>query len=275
MLIVDAHCHAGTGDGFTGPWDTDAPLGAYTARARAAGVTHTVLFSAFHSDYAVGNRNVAAIVASDPRRLFGFAFVHAVRDAGRVHTMLHTAVTRYHFCGVKVHRHDARLTREVCEAARAHSLPLLYDPAGEISTVDLAASAYPDVTFIIPHLGSFADDWSAQRALIDVLERRSNVYADTSGVRRFDILEEAVARAGPHKLIFGTDGPWLHPAVELEKVRQLRLPRESEALILGGNWLRLTARARRRASPASSAAPLGPSELKRTVCYAKTFCGSL
>ena len=47
--------------------------------------------------------------------------------------------------------------------------------------------------------------------LIDHLERHPNVFTDTSGVRRFDLLEQAVERAGPEKVIFGSDGPWLHP----------------------------------------------------------------
>jgi hypothetical protein len=28
-MIVGCHCHAGKGDGLTGPWDTRAPLGKY------------------------------------------------------------------------------------------------------------------------------------------------------------------------------------------------------------------------------------------------------
>ena len=57
-MIIDAHCHAGRGDGFTGPWDTVAPLGVYLRRAFAAGIDRTVLFAAFHSDYAAANREV-------------------------------------------------------------------------------------------------------------------------------------------------------------------------------------------------------------------------
>ena len=52
-------------------------------------------------------------------------------------------------------------------------------------------------------------------------------------------LVQAVRRAGPHKLLFGSDGPWLHPGLELEKIRLLRLPAADQALILGGNFLRL------------------------------------
>ncbi len=36
---------------------------------------------------------------------------------------------------------------------------------------ELLATEYPDVAFIIPHLGSFADDWRAQVALIPILAR--------------------------------------------------------------------------------------------------------
>ena len=115
---------------------------------------------------------------------------------------------------------------------------------GEVSIVELLATEYPDVAFIIPHLGSFADDWRAQLALIDHLVRHPNVYTDTSGVRRFDLLEQAVRRAGARKVLFGSDGPWLHPGVELAKVHALDLPAEDERLVLGGNLLRLIARRR-------------------------------
>ena len=71
------------------------------------------------------------------------------------------------------------------------------------------------------------------------MSRYPNVFADTSGVRRFDYLVEAVKRAGPQKLLFGSDGPWLHPGLELHKIRLLGLPADQEAMICGGNLLRL------------------------------------
>jgi uncharacterized protein len=69
--------------------------------------------------------------------------------------------------------------------------------------------------------------------------RFPNVYADTSGVRRFDYIVQAVERAGAHKVLFGSDRPWLHPEVELHKIRVLGLSPEKEALILGKNIMRL------------------------------------
>jgi uncharacterized protein len=238
-MIIDGHCHAGRGDCLTAPWNTVAPLGAYLRRAREAGIDRTVVFAPFAGDYARANAEVARIVARHPGRLVGYACVHPVRDAGRVRELVGRAVCEWGFQGMKVHRLDAPATREVCEAAAAFGVPLLYDVAGSPELLEQAAPEYPEVTFVVPHLGSFADDWRAHQRLIDQLRRLPNVLADTSGVRRFDYLVQAARRAGPGRLVFGSDGPWLHPALELAKVRLLSLPPDQEALVLGGNLRRI------------------------------------
>lgn len=248
--VIDAHCHAGPGDGFTGPWDTSAPLDAYLRRCDRAGITRSNLFAAFHSDYATANEHVGRIVAAHPARFYGFAMVHAERDRGRVQALVEHAVHDLGMCGLKVHRHDARITREVCEVAQRLHLPVIYDVGGEATSAELLAAEFPGVDFVIPHLGDFGDDWRAQYTLCHVLASHPNVYTDTSGVRRFDLLELAVRLAGPHKILFGSDGPWLHPGVELQKVLLLGLGPRDLRLVLRDNFLRLTARAR--------AAPLRP-----------------
>ena len=240
MFIIDCHCHYGKGDGFTGPWDTKASLPRFINRSRQAGIHKTVLFAAMHSDYSVANLQVASMVNRYPRQFYGFAFVHAARDAGSIDTMIEKAIRYYHFCGIKLHRRDARITREVCETARKFSVPVLYDVLGETSNVELFATEYRDVNFIIPHLGSFADDWHAQMTFIDQLVRHPNVYTDSSGVKRFDLLEMAYKRAGASKILFGSDGPWMHPGLELQKIFELRPCAEDLRLMLAGNFLRLT-----------------------------------
>ncbi len=245
MHIIDCHCHAGKGDGLTGPWDTDAPLRDFMQWATEAGIQQVNLFSAFHSDYAVANANVAKIVGQNPEKLYGFAFVHAARDAGRIKTMVGKAINDYGFCGIKAHRYDARISREICDVARLFRIPVLYDVVGEISVVELLATQYPDVNFIIPHLGSFSDDWRSQNGLIDFLVRYKNIHTDTSGVRRFDILKKALDRAGSQKVLFGSDGPWLHPGVELSKIFALNLSEKENQQILSGNFLKLISNTRK------------------------------
>lgn len=227
---------------MTTPWNTAAPLEPYLRRAKAAGIDKTVVFPLFHRDYSEANAQLAKIVARYADRLIGFAFVHATRDAGRIFRMIECAVTKWNFRGIKVHGSEAMPTREVCEAARAFNIPMLVDVVGRAEVVDLLATQYPDVRFIIPHLGSFEDGWGSHQRVIDQLVRYPNVFADTSAVRQFDYLVEAVKRAGAKKLLFGSDGPWLHPGLELHKIRLLGLAAEKEALILGGNAVRLLRR---------------------------------
>jgi hypothetical protein len=255
-MIIDCHCHAGQGDQMTAPWNTDAPIEPYLRRARAAGIAKTVVFAPFHSNYAQANEQVAQIVARYPEQLIGFAFVHPTRDAGRILAMVERAVMEWGFRGIKVHGRDALPTRELCEAARAFRLPVLADVIGKAHVVDMLAPQYPDVNFIIPHLGSFSGDWRTHQQVVDQLVRYPNVYADSSGVQRFDYLVQAVKRAGAHKLLFGSDGPWLHPGVELAKIRLLCLPARAEAMIVGGNMKRLLSQTARPVQPFSKIHPL-------------------
>ena len=144
-MIVDCHCHAGIGDGLTGPWDTAARIGPYLRRAAQAGIDRTVLFAAFHSDYTAGeprgrsHRREPGATASTASH----SCIPSATAAASARSC-ETAVGRYGFCGIKVHRHDARITREVCEVARAFDLPVLYDVMGEVSVVELLAREYPD-----------------------------------------------------------------------------------------------------------------------------------
>jgi predicted TIM-barrel fold metal-dependent hydrolase len=245
-VIVDFHCHAGRGEQMTAPWTTDAPLGAYLRRARAAGIGLTVVIPTFTLDSRLANRELAAIVRRHEPRLIGFAWIHPKRDRGRVNSLVQEAV-HLGLRGIKVHAGETMPTREVCTAAERFGLPILVDVYARAHAVDLFAPAYPGVTFVVAHLGSFNDDWKAHQTVIDQLVRHPNVYADTSGVRRFDYLVQAVRRAGPAKLLFGSDGPWLHPGLELEKIRLLGLPPSHERLIAGGNALRLLGRSGKRA----------------------------
>ncbi len=243
-LVIDSHVHVGTGDGLRGPWDTSGSLPLYLSRARPAGIRGAVIMAPLTSDYPRANAEIARILVSR-RGFLGYLFVNTETEAGRVAERVAVAVGQG-FCGIKVHAHDARITREVAEAARRWRLPVLYDPVGDTATVEMVVRAYPDVPWIVPHLSSFADDWKAQCAFVDQLVRLPNLFTDTSGVRYYDLLDDAVRRAGPRKVLFGSDGPFLHPGVELAKAKALPLDRAGLADVLAGNVLRLTAPARLR-----------------------------
>lgn len=113
-MIIGYHCHAGKGDG---PLGHARRFKNYLVWAKEAGIEKTVLFAALHSDYAIASRLLAKTVIRRPDRFFGLAFIHANRDCGR--NLVDVAVNKYgFFVDIKVHRHDAPISREICDVAR-------------------------------------------------------------------------------------------------------------------------------------------------------------
>ena len=224
---------------MSGPWDTRADITAYLQRCDVAGITRSIVFAALASDYRAGNDDVAALVQKHHGRLLGFVFLDGRMSPIDVEIEIQKHIIGNGFAGIKCHRHDAPISRAICEAAARYQLPVLYDVGGDVASIELFAREYLNVNFIIPHLGSFADDWKAQLSITDFLQRHANVYTDTSGCRRFDYIAEAIRRAGSHKVLFGSDGPWLHPALELEKIKLLGLHPRAYANVTRNNVIRL------------------------------------
>ena len=244
-MIIDCHCHAGKGDGLTGPWDTSAPLEGYLRRATAAGIDRTVLFPAFHSDYAVANREVARIVAGRPDRFFGFAFINPERDRGRVADLVREAVGRHGFRGIKVHRYDARITREICEVARLPAAgPLRCHGRGLGRRA--AGGRVPRRDLHHPAPGQLRRRLEGPAGLDRPAGAAPQYLHRHLGHPPLRHPGAGGAAGGRGKILFGSDGPWLHPGLELAKVRALGLSAADERLVLGLNWLRLTSRVRTR-----------------------------
>lgn len=237
--IVDSHVHLGTAGVPLGPRDPRDSFALWTARAQAAGIRGAVLMAAPAGRYAAANRAVAEIASRTPGEWLWYVFINPAADQGRVADIV-AAAHRRRASGIKVHWSDGPATDEVARVAARHRMPVLFDPGGDIPRIAHLAERHPAVPWIVPHLSSFADNWQAQKALIELLVRLPNVFTDTSGVRYFDLLVEAIARAGAHKVLYGSDGPYLHPAPELAKIQALGLPPNEQRLVLRGNILRLT-----------------------------------
>lgn len=236
--IVDSHVHVGTGGVPVGPRDPAASFSLWRARATTAGIRAAVLMAAPVGTYATANQTVAKLTRRTPGVWFWYVFINPVTDRGRVGELVASAHSRG-ASGIKVHWSDGAATDEVARAATRYRMPVLFDPGGDTGRVRHLAQRHPCVPWIVPHLSSFSDQWPAQKAFIDLLVRLPNVFTDTSGVRYFDLLAEAVARAGAHKVLYGSDGPYLHPAPEIAKIRALLLPPDGQRLVLRGNILRL------------------------------------
>jgi len=238
-LIIDAHCHAGHGQAMSAPWTTWADPEITLRRMTEAGIHHTIIFPINNSEYQQANQEVAEICERYPGKFIGFAKHDPQTEAGRIRPLLRHEVENLKLKGLKLHRLP---TREVLDTVAELGIPILYHPE-KVSNFHMIASQYPQIPFIMAHLGSFASqDWTAHLEAIDVARRYPNVYLDTSSVVFFKFLEMAAKELAPEKLIFGSDGPEVDCRSELYKVRLLKLPAADEAKVLGGNILRLLPR---------------------------------
>lgn len=232
--MVDAHCHAGRGQAMSAPWTTRADIQVTLRHMAEAGIDRTVLFPINNPEYEKPNQEIAEICGRNPEKFIGFAKHDPQAEAGRIRALLRREVQSLGLKGLKLHRLP---TREVLDAVAELGIPILYHPE-KVANLHMIAAEYPQIPFLVAHLGNFASrEWSEHIEAINAARRYPNVYLETSSVVFFRFLEMAAREAGAAKLVFGSDGPELDSRVELHKIRLLKLPPADEARVLGGNIL--------------------------------------
>lgn len=120
-------------------------------------------------------------------------------------------------------------------ASRFHTVVLIH-PEKEASYILPIADRYPDVTFIMAHLGG--------KPYVDAIEfsRHKNVYTDTSGIASSNnlMVEYAHSRIGADYILFGTDT--YSAAFQRGRIEYALIPEEDKRKILLDNTKRLFAK---------------------------------
>ena len=120
-------------------------------------------------------------------------------------------------------------------AARFQTVVLIHVEK-EASYILPMADRYPDVTFIVAHLGG--------EAYVDAVEfaKHRNVYTDTSGIASSNnlMVEYAYSRIGADRILFGTDT--YSAAFQRGRIEFALIPRADKQKILRDNALRLFAK---------------------------------
>ena len=139
------------------------------------------------------------------------------------------------------------------EFAAEHKLPVMihtgdtYSPQGKLKYahplhVDEVAVDFPDVRFVICHLGN---PWI--RDCMEVVYKNANVYTDISGLTlgvfedRFEnfmrkqVQEMLVYGVEPHAVLYGTDWPISSMESYLDFMKTLAIPEKDRSKIMAGN----------------------------------------
>jgi len=107
---------------------------------------------------------------------------------------------------------------------------VVYSPGACTARLASLAREFPRTNFILGHMGFGPADQEGLEAAIEL----DNFFLETS-TGSFLHIKEAVAKAGPGKLIFGSEFPLSHPKAELEKIFLLDLKANDLKKILCGN----------------------------------------
>jgi predicted TIM-barrel fold metal-dependent hydrolase len=240
-MIIDSHAHMGKGYYLDDPIQSFIPPERVLKMAREAGVDKTVVFPVNYAEYSGAMQEIFEAVQKYPDELIGYARVNPDND--NAIEVLNNAIERFHFKGLKLHpgndkfKVNSRRTRACIERAREYGIHVLFDPVVQLEDIFALTREYRTVNFIIAHMGGFYD-WKTQQKCIALAESSPNVYLDTPFAFVQAMLKDAGKRI-PERLLFGTDSPAIHPAVEMEKIRSLKLGKAVEDNILGGNIARL------------------------------------
>lgn len=111
------------------------------------------------------------------------------------------------------------------------------DPSGTPEAFARMLDAYPDTTVILAHMGG----WRRWAAVLEHLAGRP-IYLDTAytlGYLPNTEFLELVRAHGAHRVLFGSDAPWIDLGAEIQGLGQVGFTAEELDGILGGNAERL------------------------------------
>jgi len=240
-MIIDGHVHIGTSQFL----QIDATADMLIALADEVGVDRLFVthVTALWHDMREGNDRLGTELARHGDRLFGYATIPSPRYGAAAVAEVRRCVERYGVRGVKLYSHPEAPVTE------AWTYPVL-ETAAELGLVvlghltpgecDHLLRHVPDVKLVMAHMAGQPYAFGNWHLAVEVAERHANLYLDTATSQMDDgMVEHAVERLGPERILFGSDMPLLDPWVQRAKVEAAAIPAEAKRLILGGNLERL------------------------------------
>lgn len=104
------------------------------------------------------------------------------------------------------------------------------------------ANRYPTVRLLLAHLGNGAGDKARPDLQVRAIHaaKHGNVWVDTSSARSIlpGLVEWAVKEIGAERLLFGSDTPLYHVALQRTRIEVAKIPTKAKRLILRDNALK-------------------------------------
>ena len=247
--VVDIHGHGGPWHNF---WIPASDPDSMVRLMDRLGVRALVLAPhlAISSGADDGNDLAVAWTRRYPGRLLGYATLYP-HDGQRVRGQLERALDNG-LVAIKLHPSVHRRSvadepyRQAWEVARERGSFILShtwhaDPYCAPGLFAPYAEEYPEVPIVLGHSGGAPAGFSEA---IELATKHENIFLDTTGSNvTGPWIRRMVGEAGVHKVLYGSDMPFIDPRYGLGKVALSGLSDEQLRMVMGLNALRLLARA--------------------------------
>jgi uncharacterized protein len=244
MTVIDAHTHM-NGRSFSGIAGFQPKR--FLELMDNAKIDQAWVFTldGLYFDPSLHNDALIEFCASEPSRLIPFCTVHprypnAIEELRRCILDLGMKGVKLHPWAQAFSTLDPFMDPLGDELERLGVPVVFHDgtpPNSSPLQIAYFAMRHPKIPVILGHAG-LHDLW---KEAIYAAERCPNIYLIPSGMPPFGI-EHAIKRLPIERFLFGTDAGFGEPywqLFQLEKIRQLNLDSQAEALILGGNAERI------------------------------------
>ncbi|WP_219509685.1 amidohydrolase family protein [Nonomuraea ceibae] len=239
--VIDAHAHLGPYSRFFTP---DPSAEAMVRVMDRCGVRRAVFSSTYgiELDASRGNEAAAAAVRAFPDRLSAYIVVNPHQDPetelarwagtpGMIGVKLHPDLHRYPLDGPRY--------RPVWEWAERAGAPVLthtwsWSRVDDPALLGAVFERHPDVKVLAGHAGAVAEGFS--RA-IELAARFPNLYLEICGsyfTGRW--LVRMVGELGAHRVIYGSDFPFIDLRYSIGRVLFAELPLADRRTVLGGAY---------------------------------------
>jgi hypothetical protein len=223
MKVIDAHAHVGEFGGWANVRITSEEM---IADMETFNISKTVVCM-------IPNGIVREAVQRYPDQLIGFVWVNP-HEGQKAVDEVKRAINNWGFQGIKLHPlfhafiPSDGVVLPIMELAREFKIPVFFHtghpPFSLPWQIGEVAEIFPDVPIIMGHMGHGHGCYI--QGTIMTAKKYPNLYLETSGMPMHTKIREAVEELGPGRVMYGSDAPFHHHSVEMQRVKVSGLDEE-------------------------------------------------
>jgi uncharacterized protein len=232
LSLIDAHAHIGES-----LFGLEQTVGSLLATMETGRIAHSIIMplKPLAYNFEPENDRVAAVVAAHQEKLAGFARVDPWQKEGALRE-LRRGFDELGLLGLYLHPFEEQfaandeLVFPLLDELRSRGRPLMlaggYPGFSHPSQIGDLARQFPEVTVIATHGGQLNISGLLLADATRMLRTNPNVIMETSGVYREDFIEEIATELGAHRVLFGSNAPYMDQGFEATRIRLAHLDEE-------------------------------------------------